>query len=60
VAKPRLTSDEFGAQVRAPPRWPSLRLSAHSFRYALAALRLSRAAYPFRNFASFGATTAAQ
>jgi len=23
-----LASDEFGAQERAPPRWPALRLSA--------------------------------
>ena len=26
-----LTSDEFGAQERAPPRWPILRLSARCF-----------------------------
>jgi hypothetical protein len=34
-----LTSDEIGAQVRAPPRWPVLRLSARGTRARGAATR---------------------
>ena len=57
AAKPRLVSGAFGAHERLPPHCSGFGGSRLS--YAVAG-RFNLAAYPFRNFASFGATTAAQ